>query len=81
VLDATSGHAEGRIALTPEQQKQIAYFEMGLVTAQLYDYFAGPLHARGAKGGAKFISEQLMREFYVGINAPSSANRARDGLC
>ncbi len=32
-MDATSGHAQGAIALTPQQQQAIVDFEMGLSTA------------------------------------------------
>ncbi len=46
--DATSGHAQGTVRLTKQQQHAIVEFEMKLETAQAYDYGAGALDARGS---------------------------------
>jgi hypothetical protein len=73
-MDATAGHAQGAIPLTREQQKEIADFEMGLSTAQLTDYWAGPLDVRGANGGPVFIAKHTAPEFFIGINDPLGQN-------
>ena len=73
-VDATTGHAQGTRVLTPEQQQAIVNFEMGLATAQIYDYGAGLLNANGASGGPLAIAAQTMPAFYVGINDPLGGN-------
>jgi cytochrome c peroxidase len=73
-LDATNGHAQASVALTEEQQKAIVDFEMGLVTAQAFDYRAGSLNAGDANGGPKFLGQQTMPDFFVGINDPLGEN-------
>ncbi len=73
-LDATSGHAEGRTPLTPQQQQEIVAFEMGLTTAQAIDYKAGFLHTDGAAGGPVAIAERTMPDFFIGINDPLGGN-------
>jgi cytochrome c peroxidase len=62
--DATTGHAQG-LPPTQQQVAQIVAFETGLYTAPANDQHAGDLTARGAKGGAEYLSEQ---NFYLGIN-------------
>jgi cytochrome c peroxidase len=64
-LDATNGHAQGIVDLTPEQQQSIVDFEMGLSTAQQFDYQAGDLSSDGAQGGPVAIPGL---PFYIGIN-------------
>jgi hypothetical protein len=64
-VDATNGHAQGAVQLTPAQQSGIVEFELGLATAQAYDHEAGWLTERGALGGADNI---LGFPFYIGIN-------------
>lgn len=64
-LDATSGHAQGTVALTPAQQQGIVDFELGLATAQVRDDEAGSLTNGGALGGPENI---LGFPFYIGIN-------------
>jgi hypothetical protein len=73
-LDATNGHAQGLVPLTPQQQREIADFEMGLATAQAYDYRAGALDAKGATGGPIPLGKQIRRSFFVGINDPLGGN-------
>jgi hypothetical protein len=73
-LDATSGHAQGTTPLTPPQQQAIVNFEMGLATAQVFDYRAGLFNANGASGGPSAIAAQTMPAFYVGINDPLGGN-------
>ena len=62
--NATMGHAQGA-PLTNQQRENIVNFETALFTAQVLDNLAGPLIARGAKGGPVNLSKQ---EFYIGIN-------------
>lgn len=73
-LDATNGHAQGTTPLTAQQQQSIVNFEMALTTAQLYDYRAGDLTARGANGGPSAMATQTMQAFFVGINDPLGQN-------
>lgn len=63
-IDATLGHAQANQPPTPEQLSQIVGFELALNSAQLLDFFAGPL-SKGAQGGAQFLSTQ---PYYPGIN-------------
>ena len=62
--DATTGHAEASLHLTPAQAQQIVAFETGLFTAQRRDNLAGSLTAAGALGGPVNLSQQL---FFTGI--------------
>jgi cytochrome c peroxidase len=64
-VDATLGHAQAATAPTSQQVADIVRFEMGLTTAQIYDQYAGELHADGALGGARHL---LGEEYYPGIN-------------
>jgi cytochrome c peroxidase len=73
-LDATNGHAQGSTPLTPQQQKAIVDFEMGLSTAQAFDYRAGALNADGANGGPFLLGTQTTPAFFVGINDPLGGN-------
>lgn len=73
-MDATSGHAEGSVMLTAEQQKEIADFEMGLSTAQAIDYRVGALNSGGATGGPAMIDSQTGPDFFIGINDPLGGN-------
>ena len=70
-VDATTGHAQGRRSLSPEQQQQIVAFEMALSTAQDVDSVAGSLEANAASGGPKALVDQ---PFYIGINDPLGLN-------
>lgn len=69
--DATLGHAQAANPLTDAQQQAIVNFEMGLFTAQSFDFAAGNLSAAGAQGGPKTLSTQ---PFYLGINDPLGGN-------
>jgi hypothetical protein len=73
-LNATNGHAEASTPLTTEQQRAIVEFEMALVTAQAFDYRAGPLMANGAAGGPVELATQTLPAFFVGINDPLGGN-------
>jgi len=68
---ATLGHAQAATALTDAQREAIVAFESTLFTAQLHDDAAGPRGARGALGGADYLSAQT---FYFGINDPISGD-------
>jgi hypothetical protein len=73
-LDATNGHAQAAIALTPQQQQAIVDFEMGLATAQLADYRAGMLNSGGANGGPSALGKEAIPSFFIGINDPLGGN-------
>jgi hypothetical protein len=66
-LDATNGHAQAAVPPTTAQQAEIANFELGLYSAQLYDLRAGLLTDGGAQGGAANLS-QLGSKYYPGMN-------------
>lgn len=73
-LDATNGHAQGAVPLTPAQQQAIVDFELSLSTAQAVDLKAGPLDANGATGGPVALSTVTTPAFFVGINDPMGGN-------
>ena len=75
--DATTGHAQGG-PLTFRQAQDIVDFELGLFTAQTHDHRAGSLHARGAEGGPRPLSEQ---PFCIGINDPLNMLPMMPGSC
>jgi len=64
-IDATTGHAQAAVPPTSQQVTDIVSFEMGLTTAQVYDRYAGDLHAGGALGGARYL---VTENYYPGIN-------------
>ena len=67
-VDATLIHAQGASpGLTSAQQQAIVNFEMGLSTAQSYDFLAGDLTGSGVNGGPQAVSRQ---NFFIGINDP-----------
>jgi len=76
-VDATNGHAQASVALTPAQQQGIVDFEMSLSTAQAIDFKAGPLNAKGATGGPVVLSTVTTPAFFVGINDPLGGNPQR----
>ena len=69
--DATTGHAQASLHLTPQEAQDIVAFETGLFTAQSRDDDAGRLRAEGARGGPRALSEQ---SFFIGINDPVGLN-------
>jgi hypothetical protein len=69
--DATQGHAQASLHLTPQEAEAIVGFETGLFTAQARDDRAGSLHADGATGGPVALSQQ---PFFIGINDPVGLN-------
>lgn len=73
-MDAVSGHAQGAMALSPQQQRAIAEFEMALLTAQAIDYHAGALDAGGAAGGPTELARKTKPAFFIGINDPLGGN-------
>lgn len=67
-VDATLIHAQGAApGLTAAQQQAIVAFEMGLSSAQSFDFLAGDLTANGAHGGPQALSQQ---NFFIGTNDP-----------
>ncbi|HZP47712.1 MAG TPA: hypothetical protein VFB07_04215 [Vicinamibacterales bacterium] len=69
--DATLGHAQASLDLTPAQQQAIVEFETGLFTAQARDTAAGSLSGDGASGGPRALARQ---PFFIGINDPVGLN-------
>lgn len=69
--DATRGHAEAFLDLSPTEREQIVDFEMGLHTAQAMDSAAHGLNTNGATGGPVELSRQ---PFFLGINDPLGQN-------
>lgn len=63
-IDATTGHAQGSVP-TPAQVADIVNFELGLSTAQVWDFRAGLLWGDGAQGGPLSLAGQT---YYPGIN-------------
>jgi hypothetical protein len=72
--DATRGHAQGGIDITPAQARQIVDFETGLFTAQERDDEAGNLHASNARGGAAAVRDQ---SFFLGRQRPGRTESHR----
>lgn len=64
-MDAVAGHAQGTVTPTAAQLEDIVDFEMGLYTAQAWDWSADRLDRGGALGGASKLSDQ---PYYPGIN-------------
>jgi len=67
--DATLGHAQASLDLTPADANAIVAFETGLYTAQSVDNEAGVL--ADANGGPRALSDQ---PFFIGINDPIGFN-------
>ena len=65
VQSAVSIHAEGTAPPTDKQISDIVDFELGLYTAQTWDWRAGSLDRHGARGGPWNLGNQL---YYPGIN-------------
>jgi cytochrome c peroxidase len=64
-IDAVTTHAQASAPPTTAQVQGIVSFELGLYSAQAWDYGAGLLSAGGAAGGPMALSRQL---YYPGIN-------------
>jgi hypothetical protein len=64
-ISATTVHAESAAQPTPAQLVQIVDLELGLFTAQVWDFRAGSLEAHNARGGARNLSAE---PYYPGIN-------------
>jgi hypothetical protein len=67
-IDAITIHAQATQAPTAAQLTDILQFELGLYTAQSYDYAAGRLHADGAYGGPGYLAKDLSIAYYPGMN-------------
>jgi hypothetical protein len=70
-LDATLGHAQAVVPPSAAQQQQIVQFELGLFTAQLQSFTAGPLP------GPLPLSQQ---PFHVGVNDPLGSSFIPDAM-
>jgi hypothetical protein len=64
-LDATMGHAQAAQAPSAQQLAEIVNFELGMLTAQARDDYAGRLDRRGAQGGTTVLANA---PYYPGIN-------------
>jgi hypothetical protein len=64
-IDATLGHAQAAAAPSDAQVQKIVSFELGLSTAQTYDFNAGYLNDDDAIGGPRILASL---QSYVGIN-------------
>jgi cytochrome c peroxidase len=64
---ATVNHAQAPAPIADSVRDSIVDFELGLHTAQVWDFQALELQKRGAKGGPEFL---LGQSFTVGQNAP-----------
>lgn len=65
-IDATTGHAQAIHPPTIEQLTQIVSFELGLNSAQMFDWRAGNLYDQnGSQGGPQFLPTL---KYYPGIN-------------
>lgn len=64
-LHATQTHAQSATDPTPAQIADIVSFEMGLSTAQIWDYRAGSLSAFRAQGGPATLATQ---SYFPGMN-------------
>ncbi|MGH8042229.1 MAG: hypothetical protein ACREPN_09320 [Rudaea sp.] len=72
-LDATLGHAQAATPPSDEQLGQIVNFELGLTTAQFFDFHAGTLNDDDAMGGPRILANL---QNYVGINDVLGADPA-----
>ena len=68
---ATVGHSEAPALITDAIRAAIVDFEMGLITAQIFDRNVGHLTAQNARGGAIALSSQT---YYFGINDPAAGD-------
>jgi cytochrome c peroxidase len=64
-IDATLGHAQATTPPTLDQQTAIVDFELGLFSAQSFDFQAGVLNADDAGGGPTNLARQ---DYYPAIN-------------
>jgi cytochrome c peroxidase len=69
--DATMGHAQAALHLTPAEAQAIVAFETGMFTAQARDNSAGSLSDAGATGGPGAL---ITQPFFIGINDPVGLN-------
>lgn len=67
-IDAVTTHAQATRAPTTAQVNDIVEFELGLYTAQAYDYLAGPLSGHGATAGPAYLAYVYAAGYYPGIN-------------
>ncbi len=66
-VDATTTHAQGDgTRPTPAEQQEIVNFEMGLTTAQSFDFRAGALNSQGADGGPQPLASQ---PYFISMNS------------
>ncbi len=77
VLSAVSTHAQGAAPPSDAQIAQIVDFELGLYTAQTWDWRVGSLDWYGARGGPRMLSNQL---YYPGVNDTLGADPTGDAF-
>src|SRR6185437_14434867 len=56
--DAVLGHAQGTAPPTSAQLSSIVNFELGLTSAQVFDFSVGSLDSDGARGGPQALATQ-----------------------
>jgi hypothetical protein len=66
-MSAIKSHGESDVVPTPKQLQQIVELQMGLYTAQIWDFRAGSLETGGVGGGASLLGDLV---YYPGINDP-----------
>jgi hypothetical protein len=67
-IDAIAIHAQGTQAPSAAQLNDILGFELGLYTAQSYDYAAESLRVDAAYGGPRYLATVVSTTYYPGIN-------------
>jgi len=67
-IDAIAIHAQGTQAPSAALLNDILGFELGLYTAQSYDYAAESLRIDGAYGGPRYLATVVSTAYYPGIN-------------
>jgi len=77
VLSAVSVHAQGATPPSDAQVTSIVDFELGLYTAQAWDWRVGSLDWFGARGGPWNLSDQL---YYPGMNDTLGADPTGDAF-
>ena len=77
VLTAVNVHAQGTAPPGDAQVSAIVDFELGLFTAQTWDWRAGSLDGYGAQGGPWKLSNQL---YYPGMNDTLGADPTGDAF-
>ena len=76
-IDATNGHAQASQPPSASQVSGIVQFELGLYSAQVFDFRSGLLLADGAQGGPFYLANT---SYYPGINDTLGADPEGDAF-